>query len=327
MKVLIAAAIAALLVCSGCATARYSAARAPSWDGDVPSIPEIVVHAGTFSKEVLPLATENYAGRILREFGSFPEFLGAREEVSKGFPFDICETGGMNGMTKGKLLKLRGQLEANEPKKEEAKSLKKIPVLGHLFAATGAGGRGRLVMDKRKMIYTAQFALKVYDLEKSAKKIIRLAQKAGGYISTQTNEALVIRVPAGKFKEVVDALDDVGQVVQKNIQAQDVTQQYMDLSLRIGAKRKYLETLQKLLDKTTDAKALLEIQKEIGRVIEEIESLEGRLRYLGDQVAYSTISVRLLLATKQAHRRFRLPIDWIERLGIDHLVVPGGGAR
>ena len=72
---------------------------------------------------------------------------------------------------------------------------------------------------------------------------------------------------------------------------------------------------------------MLEIQKEIGRVIEEIESMEGKLRYLADRVSFSTISVRLALATTQTNRSFRLPFRWIEALGIEHLVVPGGGAR
>jgi len=192
------------------------------------------------------------------------------------------------------------------------------------FATQGAGG-GEPAAAKRMIIYTAGYVVSVYDLEDSSKKIVKLAEDAGGYVATQTNDTVVVRVPAGKFREVVEKLEAVGRVVDKKLQALDVTEQHTDLSLRLAAKKKYLETLQNLLDKAQDAKAMLEIQKEIGEVVEEIEAMEGKLRYLSDQVSYSTITVRLHLATKQAFRTFRLPFGWIESLGIEHLVR--GGAR
>ena len=194
------------------------------------------------------------------------------------------------------------------------------------FEAQGAGG-GEPAASKRMIIYTAGYVVSVYDLEDSSKKIVKIAEDAGGYVATQTNDTVVVRVPAGKFREVIEKLEAVGRVVDKKLQALDVTEQHTDLTLRLAAKKKYLETLQKLLEKAQDAKAMLEIQKEIGRIIEEIESFEGRLRYLADQVSYSTITVRLHLATKKAFRTFKLPFGWIESLGIEHLVRPGGGAR
>jgi hypothetical protein len=180
---------------------------------------------------------------------------------------------------------------------------------------------------KRLIVYTASFLLSVYDRDASAKKIIELAQKAGGFVSSQTNETVIVRVPADKFKKITEALPNIGRVIQKNIEASDVTEQCSDLELRLSAKKKYLASLQELLTKAENAKTMLEIQKEIGAVVEEIEVLEGKLRYLADRVAYSTIAVTLQLATAETYRAFRLPFDWIESLGIEHLVAAGGGAR
>lgn len=199
------------------------------------------------------------------------------------------------------------------------------------FGSEGAGGgEGEAEAPKkpsRMIIYTALFVLNVYDREEASKKVVELARKAGGYVSTQTNEAVEIRIPASSFVKVTEALPEVGRVLQKDIRARDVTEQFTDLKLRIAAKRKYLESLQKLLEKAQNAQAMLEIQKEVGKVVEEIESMEGRLRYLGDQIAFSTISVRFNLATQEAHRAFRLPFQWVEELGMEHLLDPSGGVR
>jgi len=197
------------------------------------------------------------------------------------------------------------------------------------FDSEGAGGGEEEVEKKpsRMIIYTALFVLNVYDREEASKKVVELAREAGGYVSTQTNEAVEIRIPAGSFVKVTEALPEIGRVLQKDIRARDVTEQFTDLKLRIAAKRKYLESLQKLLEKAQNAQAMLEIQKEVGKVVEEIESMEGRLRYLADHVAFSTISVRFNLATQQAHRAFRLPFQWVEELGLEHLLDHSGGVK
>ncbi len=199
------------------------------------------------------------------------------------------------------------------------------------FGSEGAGGgEGEGEAPKkpsRMIIYTALFVLNVYDREEASKKVVELAREAGGYVATQTNEAVEIRIPAGSFVKVTEALPEIGRVLQKDIRARDVTEQFTDLKLRIAAKRKYLESLQKLLEKAQNAQAMLEIQKEVGRVVEEIESMEGRLRYLADQIAFSTISVRFNLATQEAHRAFRLPFQWVEELGMEHLLDSSGGVK
>lgn len=197
------------------------------------------------------------------------------------------------------------------------------------FESEGAGGGEGETSKKpsRMIIYTALFVLNVYDREEASKKVVELARGAGGYISSQTNEAVEIRIPADSFVKVTEALPEIGRVLQKDIRARDVTEQLTDLQLRISAKRKYLDSLQKLLEKAQNAQAMLEIQKEVGKVVEEIESMEGKLRYLADQVAFSTIAVRFNLATQQAHRAFRLPFQWVEELGLEHLLDASGGVR
>jgi hypothetical protein len=68
-------------------------------------------------------------------------------------------------------------------------------------------------------------------------------------------------------------------------------------------------------------KDLLEIKREIDKVTEEIERLKGRMRYLGNRIAYSTVVVRFQVAVHPVDRTFKLPFAWLETLGVDRLLT------
>ena len=62
------------------------------------------------------------------------------------------------------------------------------------------------------------------------------------------------------------------------------------------------------------------MQKEIARLVEEIESLEGQLRLMSQQVALATVTVTFRLAHSGPKRTFRLPWGWLDALGIENLI-------
>jgi hypothetical protein len=83
------------------------------------------------------------------------------------------------------------------------------------------------------------------------------------------------------------------EVKSKNIRTRDVTEEYTDLNIRLSSKRDYLKQYTVLLAKATTIKDILIIKENIRTLHEEIERTEGRLRYLSDQVAFSTLTVDL----------------------------------
>ena len=107
---------------------------------------------------------------------------------------------------------------------------------------------------QRQIIYTGRFAVMVPDVEEAVKTTAKAAGEFGGYVQKQTNNTIVIRVPAAKFHEAVQRIEQLGVVRQKSIDAQDVTEKYMDLKLRLGARTAYLDQLKKMLDNAKDKK-------------------------------------------------------------------------
>ena len=88
-----------------------------------------------------------------------------------------------------------------------------------------------------------------------------------------------------------------GQITSKEIHAKDVTEEYVDLGIRLESKLVALTAYRKFLKRATNVEEILNVQREIRQIEEEIEAQKGRLRYLDDQAAYSTLRITL-----QEHR-------------------------
>lgn len=114
---------------------------------------------------------------------------------------------------------------------------------------------------------------------------------SGTYRSTYH---LNIRVPSNNFELLLKAIEiGKGKILEKNISARDVTDQYVDVAIRLDNNKTYLGRYRALLNKANSIKDILEIQEKIRRIEEEIDSRTGRLKYMDDQVRFSTLRLEL----------------------------------
>ncbi len=189
-----------------------------------------------------------------------------------------------------------------------------------LAGDTGGTPAGEIIA--RKIIYTARFYVDVYDLKEAQTKLIDYAKSLGGYMQQTSAGTVVLRIPAESFAKMEPELKKLGRIddTLTDIRAQDVTEEFYDVELRLKTKKNYVQQLYKLLDSAGKLKDKLAVQKEIAAVVEEIESLEGRLRYLAQHVSFATVTVTFRLATQGPKRTFRLPWDWLDELGVEYLI-------
>lgn len=157
-------------------------------------------------------------------------------------------------------------------------------------------------VNKKKIIKQGSMSVTVDDLQSSKSYVDSLLQVYNGYYANEylsnndysSSYNLKIRIVAQHYDSFIYALEHGGGVITlKNIQARDVTEQFVDIQTRLANKRNYLERYNELLKKAETIKEILEIEEIIRNLEEEIESAEGRLRHLSDQVAYSTLDLRL----------------------------------
>ncbi|GMX66871.1 hypothetical protein Elgi_61440 [Paenibacillus elgii] len=153
----------------------------------------------------------------------------------------------------------------------------------------------------RKIIYKANLVMQVEKYQEAQAKIQEAVKQSGGYI-LQFNEnasgleksgTFVIKVPATGFQSLLALLEQIQPTLQKNLQGQDVTEEYVDLSARLKAKQVVESRLIAFMEKAAKTDELLAFSNELGKVQEEIERIKGRMRYLEQNVAMSTIELKL----------------------------------
>ena len=151
------------------------------------------------------------------------------------------------------------------------------------------------------LIRTGTASIEVAALEKAIERVRELAARLGGYVgntSTQTGEGqvrsatLVLKIPAGRFDEAVSGLSPFGKVESVTVEAEDVGEEFVDLTARTtNAKRLEERLLALLANRTGKLEEVVNVERELARVREEIERIDGRLRYLKTRVAMSTLTI------------------------------------
>lgn len=155
----------------------------------------------------------------------------------------------------------------------------------------------------RMVIRTGHAGIEVDSLEPGLAGLRRLAARVGGYVANtslqggreQLRQAVLeLKVPAERFDDLLTGLEPVGRVEFLNVAAEHVGEEFVDLSARAQNARRLEERLLDLLGtRTGRLQDVLSVERELARVREEIERIEGRLRYLKARTALSTLSVTL----------------------------------
>jgi hypothetical protein len=125
---------------------------------------------------------------------------------------------------------------------------------------------------------------------------------------------LVLRIPARNYADGMKALASLGRVEARRESGQDVSQEYVDLRARTRQLQAVESQLLELLDRANTVGAALAVQQQLSQVQLDLEQARGRLQYLDDQVAFSTISLdlseRVLPVPKSGGDRFGIVDAW-----------------
>jgi hypothetical protein len=155
----------------------------------------------------------------------------------------------------------------------------------------------------RKLIRNATVDLEVVSFDIAAQKITAFANEEKGYVATTSSEKqengklkgeIVVKVLPENLDRFLQKIRGLGELKNQTLGTEDVTKEYFDTDARLKNARVMEQRLIDMLKtKTGKVSDLLQVEKELGRVREEIEKMQGELKYWDAQVQFATVTISL----------------------------------
>ena len=164
---------------------------------------------------------------------------------------------------------------------------------------------------ERKLIKEGDVVFETNDLNATRKKVFEAVKKYHAYVSSDVTynssisnrNTIVIRVPANNFDKLLnDATQGIENFDRKEINVKDVTEEFVDIQARLKTKKELEQRYLELLKQAKNVTEILAIEKQIGQLRADIESIEGRLKYLQNKVSFSTLTISFYKKIPQTTR-------------------------
>ncbi|KOP37157.1 DUF4349 domain-containing protein [Flavobacterium sp. WLB] len=197
---------------------------------------------------------------------------------------------------------LSGCSKSEVANEEQVASISAIKLAPKKYESGGSDKNldGSSTQIEQKIIKQASLRFETNDLEETYKQIQTAVKQSQGKVQSDSEgkdygtlyRNITIRVPSQNFDNFINTISKgVAYFERKEITAEDVTEQYIDLTTRLKNKRKLEERYLQILQKATKISEILEIEKQISIIREEIEAKEGQLKYLESRVSESTVTI------------------------------------
>ncbi|MEK3716341.1 DUF4349 domain-containing protein [Paenibacillus sp. FSL R7-0333] len=174
-------------------------------------------------------------------------------------------------------------------------------------ASAGFTGTDVVAGLNKKLIYKANLNMEVSDYGAAQTEVRNMVTLAGGYIiefSENMSEyeqggTFILKVPAAGFSPFLNNLEKIKhEKLQRSIQGQDVSEEYVDLESRLKAKQMMEAQYIDFMKKATKPADLVQFANQLGEIQEQIEQIKGRMRYIDQNVSFSTVELRLYQTEK-----------------------------
>ena len=178
--------------------------------------------------------------------------------------------------------------------------LKSAPV----SAEKSTGGTSQVTAPApRKVVKGGSLQMLVKKAEEASEKIKTIAAEQGGFVDevnienvseTSKSGTVTIRVPADNFEAVLAKIKELAIKVDKEeVKATDITEMFVDLGARLKTLKAEEAQYLKILDQAKKTEDILKVSNYLGDIRNDIERVEGKIKYLSSQIDMSTITVYL----------------------------------
>ncbi|QTH46106.1 DUF4349 domain-containing protein [Cohnella sp. LGH] len=176
----------------------------------------------------------------------------------------------------------------------------------------------------RKVIYRAELVMKVKEFRAAEEQLMNQIHLSGAYVlqfsdSRNANEVganFVIKVPSTGFSSFLEKMQQIDNLkFEREVQGSDVTEEFVDLEARLKTQQTLEARYLDFMNKATKTDDLVKFANPLAQVQETIEQIKGRMRYLDQNVAFSTVNLRLYQSdTEEIRKEEKKEKDFEDRI-------------
>lgn len=160
-------------------------------------------------------------------------------------------------------------------------------------------------LDRRKIIRNAYLSIETKEFDQSIALLEQKVEEYGGFVesssvegntyssSSRRSASYQLRIPAGNFTAFLNDTGGIGNVYNKSVESNEITDQYFDTQARLESLRLQEDRLLEILSKAEELTAVIELEQALSDVRYQIENLTTTLRKYDGLVQYSTVHINL----------------------------------
>ncbi|MCX5193740.1 DUF4349 domain-containing protein [Streptomyces sp. NBC_00249] len=150
------------------------------------------------------------------------------------------------------------------------------------------------------IIRTGRLGIETAEPQKALAAARTAAEGAGGYVGNESTDrdsagritsTVTLRVPGDRFDSVISALEGSGKLLNRKIEAQDVTEKVADVDSRVRSQQASVARVRDMMEKASGLSEVVMLEGELSRRQSDLESLLAQQTALKDQTALGTITV------------------------------------
>lgn len=179
--------------------------------------------------------------------------------------------------------------------------------------------------EERLVTRNASVSIRSFTPEATLEEVVTALEALGAYVQSSETGQVDMRIPASKLDTALKTLKTLGEVVDEQVRSEDVSLEVVQLRARIREVEKGRQRLLGMLELSENVKDSLLLEKELNTVTQNLESHQGRLRFLERRLAESPLTLHVSMKARPrverlpAHRR---PHSWVRNYGIGNLLQP-----
>jgi hypothetical protein len=197
-------------------------------------------------------------------------------------------------------------MPAKVPPRETPATAQALPAAKEVVETAEPGlapGAVHGALATRRLIRSGDIGIEIPSYEEGARRVEEIAASLGGFVADvratsaaaeRASGSLTLRVPSDQFSEAFHRLTALGKVRNREIRTQDATTEYLDLETRLRVKRDAESRLREVLrNRPAKLSDIVEAERELTRIVEEIERMEAQRLLYDRQIALADIHLNL----------------------------------